>query len=63
METYTCPDDRVAGSGPLEAGIVAQPWDYSWSSAPTNAAGVTTALVTESAEYDELGFDASRRQE
>jgi REP element-mobilizing transposase RayT len=29
----------------LEAGIVAQPWDYPWSSAPTNAAEVTTVTL------------------
>ena len=54
---------RYIERNPIEAGIVAQPWDYPWSSAPVHATGAANALVTESAEYHELASEPEVRQE
>jgi putative transposase len=53
---------RYIERNPLEAGIVAQPWDYDWSSAQVHALGVANPLVTQSAEYHELAAEPTDRQ-
>jgi putative transposase len=52
---------RYIERNPVEAGLVNQPWDYQWSSARAHALGEASSLVSESAEYRELGSEASAR--
>ena len=54
---------RYIEGNPLAAGMVATPWDYGWSSARVHTTGVPDPLVTESAEYHDLGSEPQGRQE
>jgi putative transposase len=54
---------RYIERNPLEAGLVAHPWDYHWSSATVHATGVANPLVTESVEYYELASEPQERQQ
>ena len=54
---------RYTERNPLEAGAVAEPWDYPWSSAPVRAKEVANSMVTESAEYHELASEPDVRQQ
>jgi putative transposase len=54
---------RSIERNPLEAGLVAEPGQYPWSSARAYALGEPDALVDESPEYLALADSAARRQQ
>ncbi len=54
---------RYIERNPLEAGLVALPWDYPWSSAAACAWGRIDPLLAENPEYLALAADAVGRQQ
>jgi len=62
-ESYWLSCGRYIERNPLEAGMVAEPWAYPWSSCRSYALGELDPLLTEDPCYMELSPDASRRQE
>jgi putative transposase len=53
---------RYIERNPLEAGLVAEPWQFRWSSAPAYALGREDPLVDENPWYRELSTEGGRRQ-
>jgi len=47
---------------PVRAGMVADPFDYPWSSYRCNALGQTDDLITSHVEFNRLGADDKGRQ-
>jgi hypothetical protein len=62
-EGYWLSCGRYIERNPLVAGLVAQPWDYPWSSCRAYARGEVDALLTEDPCYTELSRDPDRRQQ
>ncbi len=54
---------RYIERNPLEAGMVALPWEYRWSSAAAYALGKADPLLAENQEYIALASEAARRLE
>jgi len=54
---------RYIERNPLEAGLVALPWDYAWSSAATYALGQPRPLLADNAEYLALSAEPAARQQ
>jgi putative transposase len=54
---------RYLERNPLEAGMVAEPWQYAWSSARAYALGEADALLDENPEYVGLSDKPARRQQ
>jgi putative transposase len=61
-ESYFLSCGRFIERNPLEAGLVAQPWEDAWSSCRAYASGAEDPLLTRSSYYLELGADDSSRQ-
>ncbi len=53
---------RYVERNPVAAGIVAQPWDYRWSSCPAYALGRPDPLLSYNVWYQSLADDAGQRQ-
>jgi putative transposase len=53
---------RYLERNPVEAGLVAAPWDYAWSSSRCYALGEPTPLLAENPCYAELAPDRAGRQ-
>ncbi len=53
---------RYIERNPLEAGLVARPWDYPWSSARFYARGQSNALLAPNPWYEALAAERDRRQ-
>src|SRR5207253_1885484 len=62
-ESYWLSCGRYIERNPLEAGLVAAPWDYPWSSCRAYALGEPDPLLTEDPCYTELSPDPSHRQQ
>src|SRR5437762_1510944 len=54
---------RYIERNPLAAGLVAEPWEYRWSSARAYSLGQAEGLVDPSAEYLDLASEPAARQE
>jgi putative transposase len=54
---------RYIERNPVEAGLIAQPWDYRWSSCRHYSLGETDALVATDPDYLELSPDPEPRQQ
>src|SRR5262249_39626032 len=54
---------RYIERNPGEAGMVADPWDYPWSSARAYALGGRDPLLADTPWYRELAEEAGRRQQ
>ncbi len=54
---------RYIERNPVAAGLVAEPWDYRWSSARAYALGEADPLLAENPEYLALSEGPARRQE
>jgi putative transposase len=61
--TYLLSCGRYIERNPVEAALVAEPWQYPWSSARAYGLGHADALLAENAEYLALAPDAERRQQ
>jgi len=61
-EDYWLSCGRYMERNPLEAGLVARPWDYPWSSCRAYSHGQTDPLVTADPSYLELSPKPARRQ-
>jgi putative transposase len=61
-EGYLLSCGRYIERNPLEAGLVARPWDYAWSSARHYARGVPEPLVSANPYHLELSPSPKRRQ-
>lgn len=62
-QTYALSCGRYIERNPLEAGMVAEPSAYRWSSAAYYALGTPDPLVDENALYTGLSAEPARRQE
>jgi putative transposase len=62
-ESYWLSCGRYIERNPIEAGLVAVPWDYPWSSSRAYALGATDPLLTEDPCYTELSPDPARRRQ
>jgi putative transposase len=62
-EDYWLSCGRYIERNPVEAGMVAEPWTYRWSSARAYALGEEDPLVTDDPCYLELSPDADRRRQ
>lgn len=62
-EAYGLSCGRYIERNPLEAGMVAEPWEYPWSSAGYYALGKADALVDEATLYTELSPRPQRRHQ
>ena len=62
-EGYWLSCGRYIERNPVEAGMVALPWEYPWSSCPAYALGKSDPLLTEGPCYLELSPDPARRPE
>jgi putative transposase len=62
-ETYLLSCGRYIERNPVEAGLVALPWEHRWSSAAAYALGQEDTLLSESPWYEGLAASASRCQE
>src|SRR5205809_4548627 len=63
VEAYFLSCGRYIERNPLAAGMVPQPWDYSWSSCRHYARGEADALLSANPWYEALSADSVRRQE
>jgi putative transposase len=61
-EAYLLSCGRYVERNPLEAGLVAVPWDYRWSSARAYALGEADALLAANPWYEALSPEPARRQ-
>ena len=61
-EDYVMACYRYIEANPVRARMVADAWDYPWSSYAANALGHTSSLVVEHEAYKALGDAASARQ-
>ena len=62
-EIYLLSCGRYIERNPLEAGLVAEPWTYRWSSCRVDALGEPDPLLTANPWYEELAATGERRQE
>jgi putative transposase len=62
-DSYLLSCGRYIERNPLEAGLVAEPWQYRWSSCRAYAQGAYDGLLAENAWYREFGADAGDRQQ
>jgi putative transposase len=62
-EIYVLSCGRYIERNPLEAGLVAEPWTYRWSSCRVDALGEPDPLLTANPWYEELAATGERRQE
>ena len=62
-EGYLLSCGRYLERNAVEAGLVAWPWDYRWSSCRAYAWGEVDALLAPNPWYDELSADPARRQQ
>ena len=62
-EGYWLSCGRYIERNPLEAGMVAQPWDYTWSSCRAYALGEHDPLISEDPMYLEMSPNPERRQQ
>ena len=61
-ETYLLSCGRYIERNPIEAGLVADPWAYPWSSCRVYAVGEADPLLTLNPRYEELSPAVARRQ-
>ena len=61
VEAYFLRCARYLERNPLEAGVVAEPWTYRWSSCPAYALGRHDPLFSYNVWYQERGADAGQR--
>jgi putative transposase len=63
VEGYFLSCARYIERNPVEAGIVALPWEYRWSSSPAYALGAPDPLLSYNVWYQGLGRDPAERQQ
>jgi putative transposase len=61
-EAYMLSCGRYIERNPVDAGIVADPWEYRWSSCRAYALGEADPLLARNAHYEELAEAPKRRQ-
>jgi putative transposase len=61
-EDYFLSCARYLERNPVAAGVVAEPWQYPWSSCPAYALGVADPLLSYNVWYQGLGGDPEARQ-
>ncbi len=62
-ETYLRRCGRYVERNPVEARLVAVPWEYAWSSARHYAGGAADPLLAANPWYERLAATPARRQE
>jgi putative transposase len=62
-EGYLLSCGRYIERNPVEAGLVARPWDYRWSSCRAYALGEADALLAPNPWHEALSPEPARRQE
>jgi REP element-mobilizing transposase RayT len=62
-DEYLLSCGRYIERNPLEASLVAAPWDYAWSSCRAYALGAVDALLAPNPWYETFGAQAGSRQE
>jgi putative transposase len=62
-EAYFLSCARYIERNPLTEGLVAEPWEYRWSSCRAYALGVQDDLLSYNVWYRDLGPDATRQQQ
>jgi putative transposase len=62
-DEYLLSCGRYIERNPLEASLVAAPWDYAWSSCRAYAPGAVDALLAPNPWYETFGAQAGSRQE
>jgi putative transposase len=63
VESYFLSCSRYIERNPVTAGLVAEPWQYRWSSCPAYALGVADPLLSYNVWYQDLGANAEQRQQ
>jgi putative transposase len=62
-DAYLLSCGRYIERNPVEAGLVAEPWEYRWSSCRSYAQGEPDPLLAANPWYEELATDPERRRE
>jgi putative transposase len=62
METYLLSCGRYIERNRVEAGMVAVPWEYRWSSCRAYALGEVDPLLSDNPHYRECSSEPGRRQ-